>query len=198
MKKIKADKFLSMIRSNPSVFENWETPLEITTFVSCRNSPITHLSKHLIFSGRDSDGDVANFSECLKLKIATGTFHRFVYFSNSGIQKIENLTITQTDADNHAASFTGCKSLQIATGTYPGYVTFANTGIITTNELHILSPSNSKNYVSFIHCPNLKTLENWDISKQIRIEPEKLAAEKERRAIQKFHEENQIETLPFL
>jgi hypothetical protein len=49
------------------------------------------------------------------------------------------------------------------------------------------------------NCPNLENLEGWDLSKEIVIEPEKLAAEKRRRAaLKKFHKNTKPKTLPFL
>ncbi len=61
--KITAKEFFEMIKGNPSVFEHWETPLEITEFIDCEYSPITHLSKHLTFSGKDNHGDSAMFCD---------------------------------------------------------------------------------------------------------------------------------------
>jgi hypothetical protein len=51
MKRITAEEFLGMIAENPSVFEHWDTPLEITEYVDCSHTNITHLSPHLTFSG---------------------------------------------------------------------------------------------------------------------------------------------------
>jgi hypothetical protein len=42
MRKITGDQFLAMIDENPSIFKNWKEPLEITEFVDCSHSPITH------------------------------------------------------------------------------------------------------------------------------------------------------------
>jgi hypothetical protein len=117
--KITAKEFLAMIAENPSIFEHWETPLEITGYVNCGESNITHLSKQLTFSGRNSIGETASFSNCPDLKVATGTFHGLVYFVYSGIEKIENLQITNSDRTGWATNFCGCDSLQIATGLTP-------------------------------------------------------------------------------
>jgi hypothetical protein len=198
MKKITADEFHNMIRKNPSVFEHWNTPLEITEFVICNNSDITHLSPLLTFSGRDQGGEVAAFHSCHKLKMATGTFHGFVRFPTCGIEKIENLIITQPTMANAAASFWCCYALKIATGNYPGHVDFWGSGIESIQNLHIKNPTKKNDYANFACCKNLSNLEGWDLSKQICIEPEKLAAEKERRALQKFHKETTPKELPFL
>jgi hypothetical protein len=116
MKQITAKEFYNMSEKNPSVFEHWETPLEIMEFVYCNNSKITHLSKQLTFSGKNQDGW---FAFCKSLKIATGTFHGRVYFSDSGIQKISQLLITNPDNADLSANFSYCKDLKIATGNYP-------------------------------------------------------------------------------
>jgi hypothetical protein len=194
--KVTAKQFLAMIAENPSVFEHWNTPLEITEYVDCKNSPISHLSTHLTFSGRDEDGDVATFKHCLHLKIATGTFNGGVWFCNSGIEKIENLQVTQPDNQGFSATFADCKNLQIATGNYVGTVIFSGSGVHSIQNLHIHTSIGT--YADFCKCPNLQTLKGWDLSKKILIEPQKLQAEKERRALQKFHKETEPSTLPFL
>jgi hypothetical protein len=199
MKRITAEEFHKLIDGNPSVFEYWNTPLEITEYVTCQNSPITHLSPHLIFSGIDRSGWAANFYLCKHLQIATGSFHGYVTFGKSAVQKIENLNIISTRQEtNSATSFYHCENLQIATGTYPGHVDFSGSGIHFIQNLHIEKPNKVGFYSSFNLCHNLRTLQNWDITKQINIEPEKLAAEKERIALQNFHKKIQLEALPFL
>jgi hypothetical protein len=183
LQKINASEFLAMITKNPSVFEHWNSPLEITEFVDCSHTNITHLSPHLTFSGTNTSdkwrkGWVANFAHCSKLQIATGTFHGFVLFSNSGVEKIENLHITKTNGDGWAASFRECQNLEIATGNYP-------TG-------------NYPGAVDFCKCPKLN-LDKLDFCLNFEIEPEKIEAEKKRRAsLQKYVEATQIEPLPFL
>jgi hypothetical protein len=240
--KITATEFLEMIKENPSVFEHWDTPLEITEYVNCQNSPITHLSKYLTFSGDKETGDAASFLNCSHLKVATGTFHGYVGIQNSGIQSIENLTVTKPNNDGNAARFANCHNLKVATGTYlgsvsfhesgienienltvtkantwgvaaylsdcpnlkvatgtyPGFVCFQKSGIQQIKELTITNPNKDGDYARFTKCRNLQTLKGWDLSKQIKIEPEKLAAEKERRALQKFQKETGPTSLPFL
>jgi hypothetical protein len=196
--KITAQEFLEMIAENPSVFEHWDTPLEITEFVKCNNSAITHLSPHLTFSGKNEVESAAHFWECPNLKIATGTYLGKVVFSNSGIKRIENLTVTKANKNGVAATFVNCPNLQVATGTYPGFVYFQNSGIERIENLTITNPHNDGYYADFLYCPNLKTLEGWDLSQKIIIEDAKLAAEKSRRALLKFHKESQPKSLPFL
>jgi hypothetical protein len=199
MRKITAKKFLAMVSENPSVFENWDTPLEITQYVEGNNSPITHLSKHLIFSGKNPNGDTADFRYCPNLQTATGTFHGFVWFAENGIQKIENLLITQPDNNQIATSFAKCLHLEIATGTYPGFVNFSGCGIHSIQNLNINTPEEEGIYAEFSNCHNLQTLEGWDPSKKICIEPKKLEAEHKRRAtLKKFVQESQPQELPFL
>jgi hypothetical protein len=195
--KITADEFKKMISENPSVFEHWNTPLEITEYVNCENSEITHLSKHLTFSGKNDIGYSANFWDCKNLKVATGTFQGTVIFANAGIQKIENLQVTQTKKQGLSASFGACKALEIASGNFEGAVDFDDSGIHSIQNLHVHSPNQSKIYASFLGCANLKTLESWDLSKHIEIEPEKLQAEiKRRAALKKFIQETQPLPLP--
>jgi hypothetical protein len=197
--KVTAKEFLEMIAETPSVFEHWETPLEITEYVDCNNSKITHLSPLLTFSGKDSWNNTAVFSDCKDLQIATGTFHYFVTFRDSSITKIDQLHIQNCHDSGLSASFARCKKLRIATGTYPGNVIFYESGIHSIQNLHIQNPHSNGNYADFLDCSNLQTLEGWDLSKQIAIEPHKLEAEKKRRAsLKKFIKEIQPEELPFL
>jgi hypothetical protein len=198
MKTITAEEFYTMISKNPSVFENWETPLKITEYVECRKSPITHLSKHLIFT-KNTDGSAAHFNLCPNLKIATGTFYGCVSFGNSGIEKIEALSITQPNKLGEAATFAYCKSLQIACGNYPGFVNFGESGVHSIKDLHIQNPDKNGDYVAFYNCHNLHNLEGLDLNKQIWIEKHKLQKEiKRRTAIQKFVIETSPQELPFL
>jgi hypothetical protein len=199
MEKITAAQFDGMIAENPSVFEHWDTPLEITEYIDCSDFKLTHLSKHLTFSGKNSNEETADFWNCENLKIATGKFEGYVRFAESGIEKIENLIITQTDINGWAASFEHCLNLKIATGHYPGFVQFFDCGIHSIQNLRIEKPKSNGVYADFSLCPNLQTLEGWDIFQKILVEPEKLEAEIKRRiALKKFHKETDPSPLPFL
>jgi hypothetical protein len=187
MKQITAKEFYEMIEKDPSVFEHWDTPLEITEPISCNKSPITHLSRHLTFHKH------AEFAQCEDLEIATGNFKGNVSFILSGVKKIENLYVERE------TTFAGCSNLKIATGNFGGYVTFLESGIQRIQNLKIEKPGEDGKYGNFTNCPNLHSLENWDISKPIYIEPEKFEAEVKRRAtLKKFIRETQAQKLPFL
>jgi hypothetical protein len=198
MKKITAKDFYQMISEKPSVFEHWDTPLEITEYVNCEDSRLTHLSKHLTFSGKNKFGNSADFSDCKNLEIATGTFHGFVSFAASGIQKIENLQ-TGVNKQGNSVSFGNCKSLKVATGTYPGFASFYGSGIHSIQNLEIQNPDKEKYFAHFKGCSQLHTLQGWDLSKKIKIEPEKREAEINRRAsLKKFLVTITPKELPFL
>jgi hypothetical protein len=198
MRKITAKEFYAMILKNPSVFEHWDTPLEITEYVNCENLEITHLSKHLTFSGKNKEGIAADFAFC-PLKIATGTFHGFINFNQAKIETIQNLNVTQSDKNGWSASFIDCKALTTATGNYHGYVMFSYSGIHSIKNLYIENKNEEGSFAEFYECPNLHSLEGWDLSKQIDIEPEKLEAEtKRRKALKMFHKKTKVKELPFL
>jgi hypothetical protein len=198
-KRICEEEFLAMVMDNPSIFKDWEIPLEITEFVDCSNSKITHLSPLLRFTGRNNAGNVADFSNCKNLENATGTFHGHVCFFKSGIKKIEELIITKPNHDHHAAGFSQCKNLEVATGKFPGHADFSESGIHTIHNLEIERPEMDGHYGSFYNCPNLKTLEGRDPNKIIDIEISKLQEEvKRRKAMKKFIQETQPQELPFL
>jgi hypothetical protein len=199
MEYITATEFQNLLSRNPSVFEHWDTPLNITEYINCTNSPITHLSKHLIFSGTDENGNSAHFFSCPNLKVATGTFDGYTCFTNSAIQKIEDLFVREVNELAGAASFFRCKELKIATGTYAGYVNFLESGIHSIHNLHIETSDEDGHYATLNRCPNLKNLGNWDLSKKVEIEEEKLEAERRRRkSLQKFVRQTQAPELPFL
>jgi hypothetical protein len=188
--KITSVEFHKLLEENPSVFEHWDTPLEITEYIFCRNKAITHLSPHLTFSGTNESGHAAAFAFCPNLQNATGTFHGSVNFTASGVKKIENFIITQPDT-------TG--ALTVATGNYPRAANFQETGITHIENLEIEKPNVDGSYANFCMCPNLHTLEGWDLSKSLSIEPQKLEAEINRRnALKTFHKQSQPEELPFL
>jgi hypothetical protein len=190
MKKISASEFYAMIEKNPSIFEHWNTPLEIIEYVDCRSSKITHLSPHLTFTGKNENELSAFFSNCKSLQIATGNFRNWVSFQESEIQKIEELT-----AD--ACVFYNCKSLQVATGTFKTWVDFQGSGIHSIKNLILTQPE----FISadFRDCVNLHNLEGWDLSKKIDIEPEKLQSERKRRdSLKNFIQETKPKELPFL
>jgi hypothetical protein len=199
MKKISADEFYRMVLGNLSIFKTLETPLEVTEYLNCKITEITHLSQYLTFSGRNKDGEVGDFSSCRNLKVATGTFNGLVDFSGSGIERIENLHITQGNWEGNAACFHGCKSLKIATGNYRGCVDFQHSGIHSIQNLHIKHGNSDGVFAEFKDCSNLKTLEGWDLSQRIWIEKEKIEEEiKRRQSLKRFHTETQIPKLPFL
>jgi hypothetical protein len=191
--------FLAMIEENPSVFKDWETPLEITEYVDGYRSPITHLSKHLTFSGRNKNGESASFLRCEHLKVATGTFHGLASFSASGVERIEELNILKPDTGQWCATFCECKHLKVATGHYPYPVNFSGSEIESIRNLHIEKPDHAGNYGDFSNCTKLLTLEGWDTSKKIWNEPHRIEAEiKRRNSLKEFVKKIEVETLPFL
>jgi hypothetical protein len=201
--KITAKEFYAMVLENPSVFEHWETPLEITDAIHLANSPITHLSPQLTFTGKNTDGWSAWFENCKQLKTATGVFKNPPCFYTCHIEKIENLVIQNATKNGLAASFYGCYALKIATGNYPGFVDFKRSGIERIENLHIENPYSDGEYADLRHCKNLHSLAGWNISKPLTIEWEKLEAEKNRiekqkEAIKDWKEKTDPSPLPFL
>ena len=151
--KITGKKFINLIKKDPSWCLNIKEPIEVTTFTDLANSPITHLSPLLTFSGENESGWVADFSDCKNLKVATGTFNGFVYFGYTGIEKIENLTVKEVDIEGDSASFWGCSNLKVATGNYTGMVNFQGTGVTTIKDLIIKNTEIMGNKASFFKCP---------------------------------------------
>jgi hypothetical protein len=198
--KINRDTFYDMITENPSVFKDWNTPLEITEFVDCcRDLKLTHLSPYLTFSGKNEDGVSADFSHCPKLKIATGTFHGTVWFNESAIETIENLEVKGTDDNGVSGYFWYCDQLKTASGKYEGCADFSESAIESIQNLHIETTNSEGYHVDFSNCKNLKRLDGFDISKKIRIEPQKLKAETNRRkSLKTFIKKSQPDELPFL
>jgi hypothetical protein len=172
--KITAAEFYTLLDENPSIFKAWKTPLEITEPVYLQYSPITHLSPHLTFSGKDEKDRSATFKDCEALEIATGTFHNAVSFKRSGIKTIETLHILSSDYEGIAAHFLGCKQLQTLQGTYPGAVSASGSGISNIENVHIETPNSHGVYMFLYGCPNITQFGKWK-SQRIAIEKWKLA-----------------------
>lgn len=147
------------IETDPSWAAKLTEPMEITDYCDMAESPNTHLSPLLHFTGRDPSGNCADFSQCIGLKVAEGSFAGFVDFSGSGIGKIGNLNITQPQQNGNAASFYQCADLKIAEGTFPGFVEFGGSGVGKIGNLAITRPNNSGNAASFSCCFSLKVAE---------------------------------------
>jgi hypothetical protein len=147
MHQITAEQFQQDVELDPAWASKLTEPVEITEFCELIDSDITHLSPLLHFTGRNYWGDGASFWGCKSLKVAEGTFQGCVNFSESGIEKIGNLTITKPKNDGDAAYFFRCKSLKVAEGTFPGYVGFAESGIEKIGNLAITSPNNDGEYL---------------------------------------------------
>ena len=145
--------FMLKIDEDPSWCLSIKEPLEITTYVQLIKEAITHLSPFLTFSGKNEMGWAADFERCKNLKVATGTFHGFVYFGSSGIKEIKNLNITGIDSEGDSANFYSCKNLKVATGTFKGAVNFESSKIEEIKELIIQNKNIKKEKASFIFCP---------------------------------------------
>jgi len=152
MKQMTGEEFVMLIRANPSWCKNLKEPLEITSYVELSYSNITHLSPLITFSGTDSQGKTISLLSCRNLKVATGTFHGYASFSHSGIEKIENLTVTITNQDAGSAGFFNCTNLKIATGTYNGFVDFGNSGVTIIKNL-VIENASSLAKAMFRNCP---------------------------------------------
>lgn len=157
--RITSDYLKRAVKTDPSWASKLTVPVEITDYCNMARSKITHLSPLLHFSGRNKEGECANFSRCLDLKVAEGSFAGFVNFDESGVEKIGDLNITAYDQDGYAASFADCPKLKVAEGIFPGYVGFSNSGIEQIGKLHIASPDTDGNAASFDGCPKLKVAE---------------------------------------
>jgi len=122
-------------------------------------SPITHLSPYLHFTGKDEHGKCADFTLCQNLNVAEGIFGGEVNFSYSSIAKIGNLTIKKAGKSGNAADFTSCNRLRVATGNFPGAVTFRGSGIRRVENLHIQAPNKAGLAAEFYFCKHLRHAE---------------------------------------
>lgn len=152
--KLTAREFLKNVHINPKWGSTITVPTEVTETVFLWG-PIQCLSPLLTFSGQDEQGNSANFYKCENLEIAEGTFHGNVAFTESGIETIGELHITQPNQFGEAATFFRCRALKIAKGSYPGHVNFNGTGVTHTEDLEILQANKDGHAVSFIECNQL-------------------------------------------
>lgn len=157
--KMTAAEFIQRTKANPNWCSTITEPTEVTEYLYRDGSNIESLSPLITFSGKNENGECADFGNCKNLRIAEGTFHGHVNFAASGVERIRNLTITETDSANQAASFWNCKNLKIAEGTFPGSVEFGKSGIEKIGELHITKPDEGGEAVSFQFCSALKIAE---------------------------------------
>jgi hypothetical protein len=166
MKKLNAKEFLALITENPSVFKEWTEPTEITEYVDCSKSNITHLSPLLKFNGTNFSNAwahteyarfrSANFEKCKFLENASGTFYGGVNFSESGIKTIENLKVTRSCGDL-AAQFTSCKSLEsMKNSSFSGEVELDHSSIKTVENVEGCRFN--------IHLSNNLSLENFNLN----------------------------------
>ena len=199
MNQLTAEEFSKKIAICPNWADQLTEDVEITTCCNIEASPITHLSNHLYFTGRNEVGMVAGFYGCRSLKIAKGNFGGFVSFCNSAIEEIdvENLKITKLDDNGNAASFSFCDELKVATGNFPGFVNFSGSAVEKIDKLNIAKEAIGGDYKAkksgFFKCYNLKTgpeyllMDEWVIDyelkeaiidrKQRRLEAERVVRE---------------------
>jgi len=149
MKKMTGGDFKNLIKKDPSWCKTLKEPLEITTPVDLTNSAITHLSPLIAFSGENGQGWAATFYGCKNLKIATGNFNGFADFRESGVEKIEHLTVIGKNHNWWSASFQNCVNLKVATGTFEGHADFRNSGVTTIKDLIIKNPKEKKFRAAF-------------------------------------------------
>jgi len=152
MKKMTGEEFEELINKDPSWCLNLKENLEVTTYANLVYSKITHLSPLITFSGRDKFGWSADFERCKNLEVATGTFEGAVSFSDSNIQKIENIKVNAHSENGYSATFLLC-NLKVATGTFSGFVQFSDTGIETIKDLIIRDSDLDNEKARFFHCP---------------------------------------------
>jgi len=152
MKKITGEEFERKIIKDPAWCKTIKEPLEVTTSINLSCSKISHLSPLLTFSGKDHVGWVACFAGCKDLKIATGTYKGYVSFEESGIEKIENLTVKGVDKEGASANFALCENLKVATGNYKGAVSFEKSGITNIKDLIIENANIEGRKANFKDC----------------------------------------------
>jgi len=158
MKQLTVNEFKAFVARDPAWALTLTEPVEITGCCNMARSKITHLSPLLHFAGRNKDGDCANFSNCMNLKVAEGSFAGFVNFCGSGVEKIGDLRITAPDSGGVAGCFDGCLSLKVAEGTFPGSVSFDCSCIERIGTLITVPDAEGKS-ANFNRCEDLKVAE---------------------------------------
>jgi hypothetical protein len=167
--KLTANQVIGAIALDPSWALSVEEPVEVTEFINLSNSKITHLSDNLIFTGRDSRGCSANFSNCKSLQVALGHFHGSVDFSSSMIHTVPSdpklFSSHGKNRNGISAVFKNCRRLLEASGKYPGAVDFSGSGIQRIVDLEIRgsnkpSPTSNQDFcASFYECGDLEVAE---------------------------------------
>lgn len=159
MKRITSNQFKQLTDSCPSWALHLNEPIQVSGYCRLFESPITHLSPLLHFTGRNESGKCAEFMMCENLSVAEGNFAGEVDFSYSGIFSIGQLTIKKAGKSGNAADFTSCNNLRIATGIYPGAVIFKGSGLQRIENLIINKPNADGLAVDFYFCKQLRHAE---------------------------------------
>ena len=156
IKRITAEEFKHAVQLDPAWAAKLTEPVEVTGYCDMSGSGISHLSPLLTFRGRNERGDVANLSGCMALRVAEGCFNGLVDFTESGIERIGDLSITRPNEDGEAAYFTLCIALKVAAGRFPGFVSFDASGIKGIGDLNIAAPNSYGTWASFLVCSSLE------------------------------------------
>lgn len=136
-------------------------PIVVTDYCDLSLSGIAALSPHVEFRGRNDAGRCAEFLACEQLKVAEGIFHGMVDFTQSGVERIGELTILQPDNTGNAARFRECLELKEARGNYPGFVNFGRSGIVKITDLKVMSQNQWRMSADFSECMNLKVARGY-------------------------------------
>jgi hypothetical protein len=155
---ITAEELVKITNKTPDWLDKLTEPLEVEGYADFNRNHITHLSPLVSFKGKRDNGDVACFGGC-DIEIATGTFHGFVNFRGSSVEKIKEIKITTPNHKGEAADFGDCHRLDIATGTYPGSVDFSFSSISKIEELTVTNPNDEGVAACFDGCDHLLHLE---------------------------------------
>lgn len=159
MRIMTSEQFRQAVELDPTWAVNLNEPVKITDYCDMAGSGVANLSPQLHFTGRNEEGDSADFSECANLKVAEGSFAGRVNFSGSGVAKIGDLHISSPSTDGMAAIFFGCENLKVAEGNFPGFVIFSDSGVVRIGDLHISSPKMDGIAAFFCDCQSLKVAE---------------------------------------
>jgi hypothetical protein len=158
---ITGEELIAKVKENPDWAQTLTEPLRITTVPDFKNSPIRHLSEHLIFEAVDKEGRSATFTEGNPIFVLQGKFLGYVNGELSRISSVKNFESGRNSmGDSLNLTGTNVRSIE---GIAHGYVSVAGTPI--TNQglsgLTITQPDKFGNALSAHLCKELKCLTNF-------------------------------------
>jgi len=166
MRAITAAEFRKAVEGDPGWAARLKAPLTVVDYCDMDGTNISALSHHLIFKGRNAEGNCASFRGCRDLTAGEGTFHGFVDFGPlektvdgevvgepCGISDLQ-VNILAPNIHGEALNISYTESVTHLTGKYPGHVEACGSEVASV-DIEITAPNLKGKAASFQDCPSI-------------------------------------------